>query len=71
MRRGYQVVAVADATGSPGTGHEFGLERLRGAGVLVCTVKGLYYEWIRTVDQSPAFAEKPAEGLEYPYGIVL
>jgi nicotinamidase-related amidase len=55
LQRGYRVVAVADATGSPGTGHAFGLERIRGAGALVLGLKGLYYEWQRTVARANRF----------------
>jgi len=52
---GYEVVVIADATGSAGTGHEFGLERVRGAGVLVTSLKGLFYEWMRTVECTKRF----------------
>ncbi len=49
LRNGFQVVILADATDSPGEGHVSGLERIRGAGGVVMRLKGLYYEWIRTV----------------------
>lgn len=71
MQHGYQVVAVADATGSPGTGHEFGLEWMRGAGVLVSSVKSLYCEWIRTVDRDKAFRAQYARELGCPDGVTL
>ena len=70
LQKGYQVVVVADATASPGTDHEFGLERMRNAGVLISGVKGLVYEWIRTVDRAREFEEKFKEpGI--PEGISL
>ncbi len=50
LGQGYQVAAVADATGSPGTAHAFGIERMRDAGVTIISVKGLFYEWVRTVE---------------------
>src|ERR1043165_2043166 len=52
---GYQVAVVADATGSPREAHHFGLERIRGAGGIILSAKGLYYEWIRTVEKVRAF----------------
>ena len=52
LQEGFDVVAVADACGSPGTAHDFGLERMRGAGVVVTSVKTVYYEWVRTVEGS-------------------
>ena len=55
LQKGYQVAAVADATGSPGTGHALGLERIRRAGALVLGFKGLYYEWQRTVERADRF----------------
>jgi nicotinamidase-related amidase len=55
LQEGYRVVVVADATGSPGTGHALGLERIRGAGALVLGFKGLYYEWQRTVERADRF----------------
>ena len=71
IQQGYQVVVVADATGSPGTGHEFGLERMRGAGVLVSSAKSLYYEWVRTVDRDRAFWERHAGELGRPESVIL
>jgi len=64
--RGYRVVAVSDATGSPGDAHAAGLERMRSAGVLVTTTKGLYYEWIRSVETAYEIeaAVPPPAGLD-------
>jgi|SRR5690349_1697798 len=70
LARGYRVVAVADATGSPGTAHAAGLSRMREAGVVVVNVKNLYYEWLRTVEQVRRFrAEHP--DLRVPEGVRL
>ena len=55
---GYRVAVVADAAGSGGTGHALGLERLRSAGVSLISVKGLYYEWLRTVTAEEQFRQK-------------
>ena len=51
MQNGYRVVALADAVASPGPSHEFGIERMRNAGVIISTVKGTFYEWLRTVNR--------------------
>ena len=65
---GYRVTVVADATGSPGETHQFGLERIRGAGGIILSTKGLYYEWIRTVEKARAFE---ASGIQTPEGLIL
>jgi len=61
LRAGFEVVVLADASGSPGSGHELGLERMRRAGVLVSSVKSLYYEWLRSVDRDKQFIAKYAD----------
>ena len=71
LQLGYRVVVVADATGSPGTGHDMGLERVRRAGVLVSSVKSLYYEWIRTVDRAVEFWEKYGAEIGLADGVTL
>ena len=53
-----RVAVVSDATGSPGTGHTLGLERIREAGAIVLGLKGLYYEWQRTVERADCFRER-------------
>ena len=52
---GYRVVVVADAVGTPAPHHQVGLERMRQAGVTITDVKGLFYEWMRTVAQVDRF----------------
>ncbi|MGZ6389514.1 MAG: isochorismatase family protein [Ktedonobacterales bacterium] len=70
LERGYRVVAVADATGSPEPAHTAGLNRMRDAGVAILNVKNLFYEWIRTVDHVRRFrAECP--NLTKPEGLRL
>jgi hypothetical protein len=41
---------VRDAVLSPGDGHDDGIERMRAAGATLIGTKGLFYEWVRTVD---------------------
>jgi nicotinamidase-related amidase len=71
LKHGYQVAVVADATGSPGTAHGFGLERAAGAGALVTSVKSLFYEWMRTVERSRQFRTATAHTLALPDGVCL
>ena len=49
---GLNVVAVEDATFSPGEMQERGLTRLRDAGARLTHCKALAYEWVRTVERS-------------------
>lgn len=67
---GYRVAVVADATGSPGAAHQFGLDRIQRAGGLVLSVKGLFYEWVRTVEQARRFRGE-CQRLGVPPGIRL
>lgn len=50
LERGFRVVVLSDATASPGPCHEAGIARMRDAGVVVSTVKGTFYEWVRSLD---------------------
>jgi nicotinamidase-related amidase len=50
LERGYRVAVVTDATGSPAPGHELGLNRIKSAGAIIVNMKGLFYEWLRTVE---------------------
>lgn len=70
MGKGFQVVVLADVTDSPGDGHMFGLERAKGAGAIVMSLKGLYHEWIRTVTLCNTMDEH-LKRIGQPEGIVL
>jgi nicotinamidase-related amidase len=50
LDRDYRVVVVRDAVLAPGDAHDDGVERMRAAGVTLIGAKGLFYEWVRTVD---------------------
>ena len=66
---GYRVVAVADACGSPPPNHEHGLRRLGATGIVLTTVKGVFYEWVQDVETaSRVKAELGAPG---PAGLTL
>jgi len=70
LDRDYRVVVVDDATYSPGAMHEAGLRRVAAAGGEPVHAKGVYYEWIRTLDAArdvqrdhPDLAEPPGFSL--------
>ncbi len=71
MMNGFQVVALADVTDSPGDAHVFGLERMREAGAIVMSLKGLYYEWIRTVSMNSMMDDEHFKRIGLPKGIIL
>ena len=61
--RAFRVVVVADATFSPGAMHEFGLRQLRDNGIEIRHAKGVFYDWMRTLESVMAFvAEHPDLG---------
>lgn len=68
MDFGFQVAIVEDATGSPGSAHQIGIERIRHAGGIIVSAKSLYYEWIRTVAKALEFEDS---GIATPEGIIL
>ena len=67
---GYRVALVTDATFSPGVMHEHGLRQMRDAGAEIRHAKGVYYEWIRTLEAASAF-ERDHPGLTTPPGFRL
>lgn len=68
---GFRVVVIADAVGSPGPDHAYGLQRMRAAGITVAGLKGLFYEWMRTVARSERFHAECGESLPPPPGVRL
>jgi nicotinamidase-related amidase len=70
LDRGYRVVVVADATFSPGAMHDNGLRHVRDAGAELNHAKGVYYEWIRTLEAARAF-ERDHPDLAAPPGFGL
>jgi nicotinamidase-related amidase len=69
LERGRRVVVVEDAVASPGAAHVQGLARMSRAGVELIGVKGLGYEWLRTVERAVEFRD--SVGGDAPAGIVL
>jgi nicotinamidase-related amidase len=61
LELGYRVAVVTDATDSPEPGHELGLSRLQSAGAILINMKGLFYEWLRTLEAVQRFHEEMPE----------
>lgn len=70
LDRGFRVAVVSDATYSPGAMHDHGLRRITESGGTVIHAKGVYYEWLRTVEAATAFASAHPE-LRDPPGFRL
>jgi nicotinamidase-related amidase len=70
LDRGYRVVVLADGVASPGDGQQLGLTRMHDAGALVVGAKGLFYEWVRTLDRAWTVGEAMA-GVPVPDGFTL
>jgi nicotinamidase-related amidase len=67
---GYRVVVAEDAVYSPFGAHAPGMARLRDLGFELVHCKGIYYDWVRTVqaarafhDANPRLAEPPGFSL--------
>ena len=71
LQKGYRVVVLSDATASPGPGHDAGIVRMQNAGVIISTVKSVFYEWLRTVDFGAANIGVEMWETEQPEGIYL
>jgi nicotinamidase-related amidase len=70
LDRGYRVVVVRDAVLAPGDAHADGIERMRAAGVILIDAKGLFYEWVRTVDLARKLDDDMAS-VPVPDGLIL
>jgi nicotinamidase-related amidase len=67
---GFRVVVVRDAVASPGSGHRAGLQRMRSAGAVLLETKGLFFEWVRTVERARAIEALMAD-VPVPEGLIL
>ena len=70
LDRDFRVVVVRDAVLAPGDAHDDGIERMRAAGVTMIGAKGLYYEWVRTVDAAWKLDDHMAS-VPLPVGLTL
>lgn len=50
LREGFRAVIVSDATEAPGLARDQGLARAAFLGVELVSARGLYYEWMRSLD---------------------
>ena len=66
---GHRVAVIEDACGSPPPHHDAGLRRIRDAGIMVTTLKGMHYEWVR--DLATLKRLKAAIGPDLPSGMTL
>jgi nicotinamidase-related amidase len=73
MEAGFDVAVVRDATISTAADEDIGLMRIRDAGGVICSVKSLYYEWLRSVSGCVALKEQSAatKSVPLPPGMVL
>lgn len=71
VRLGYRVVALADCTGSPGSAHTAGLQRMASESVLILPMRSLLYEWLRTVERSRRFREEFVSRHPLPEGLIM
>ena len=61
IENGFQVVTLKDAVATTEADEEIGLTRMRDAGVVVSSVKALYYEWLRSVSRTVQLENKAPE----------
>ena len=66
MRAGYRVVVAADAVYSPAGAQARGLARLHDLGFELVHCKGVYYDWVRTLDDALAFEREHPDLAEPP-----
>lgn len=55
LSRGYRVMALQDAVATTDFDERIGIERMRHAGVMIGSVKSLFYEWMRSVSSCRRF----------------
>jgi hypothetical protein len=60
---------IDDASASPPPHHGYGIARVRGAGAIITSVKGIYYEWVR--DLPTMHDARSRMGSELPPGLTL
>jgi len=63
---GYRVAVAVDAVYSPAGAQAFGLVRLRDLGVELVHCKGVYYDWVRTLEAALAFEREHPDLAEPP-----
>ena len=66
MEAGYRVVVAVDAVYSPAGAQAFGLARQRDLGAELVHCKGVYYDWVRTLEAALAFEREHPDLAEPP-----
>jgi nicotinamidase-related amidase len=66
LDRGHRVAVVEDAVYSPGFTHQAGIRRMVDSGAELVHAKGLYYEWVRTLDAARGFERDHPELADPP-----
>jgi nicotinamidase-related amidase len=66
LEAGYRVAAVSDAVYSPAGAQAYGLARLRDLGVELVHCKGIYFDWVRTLDDALSFEREYPDLAEPP-----
>jgi nicotinamidase-related amidase len=66
---GFRAVIVSDATEAPGPARDQGLARAQFLGVELVSTRGLYYEWLRSLEELNKIKSGPK--ILPPAGIVL
>jgi nicotinamidase-related amidase len=66
---GHRVAVLEDACASPPPHHDAGLRRMRDAGIVITTVKGMHYEWVRDLETLAQL--RAAIRRELPSGLTL
>jgi nicotinamidase-related amidase len=69
MDLGHRVAVIDDAAASPPPHHDHGIARLRAAGAVITSVKGIYYEWVR--DLASMHRVRALLGEALPPGLTL
>lgn len=69
LRAGFRTVVVSDATEAPGLARDQGLARAAFLGVELVSARGLYYEWMRSLDALHMIESGPR--IVPPVGTVL
>jgi nicotinamidase-related amidase len=66
LNQGFHVAVLEDATNSPGKAHQYGIDRMKPAGILISDTKSVFYEWIRSVEALHLFMEAHGDHLGDP-----
>lgn len=69
LQCGYRVAVVSDACASPQQGHAHGLRRMRDAGVVEISAKGIFFEWVRDLERCHDFFRN--SGIGVPEGLYI